>query len=281
MNIYKKIFQLAVKSRKFQMEINDDMKQGKFTIPIHLAFGHEFVASLVKANFIKNKDSLLLTHRNIHFTSIFSETAKHKYKNFQKSFLNKNLSLGSMNYLDNNSDIKYTSSILGNNFSVACGIAETIKNSDSLVVCVTGDGAIEEGTFYESLTLAKYLKLRIIFIVENNNWSMATTINQRRCKINLKKLASSVGINYSYFDRKEIKKNVRKYSSIVKQIRNKPNPIICEFDVKTLGSFKKNKQIIKYHHGAMKLDYKDRIFIENNNNDILYVLSKYLKKYDY
>lgn len=277
MNVNNKIFQLAIKSRKFQIEINNGIKNGKFSIPIHLAFGHEFVASLVKANFIQNRDSLLLTHRNIHFTSIFSKTAKEKYKDFEKNFYKKKPNFGSMNYLDNNSDIKYTSSILGNNFSVACGISETVKNSNSLVVCVTGDGAIEEGTFYESLTLAKYLKLKIIFVVENNNWSMATTINQRRCKIDLKKLASSIGVDYYHFPRKKIKNNIKKYSAVVKKIRIKPNPTICEFDVKTLGSFKKNKKIINYHHGAMKLKYRDKIYIKKNSDDILYTMAKYLK----
>ena len=264
MNIYKKIFQLAVKSRKFQMAINSDMKLGKFTVPIHLAFGHEFVASIVRANFHTNKDSLILTHRNIHFTSIFSKNAKKNYNYFKKEIYSKKENYGSMNYFDSSSDIRYTSSILGNNFSVSCGVAESNRNSNSLVICVAGDGAIEEGSFYESLTLAKYLKLRVVFIVENNNWSMATTIRERRCSINLKKLANSIG--------------VEKYDSVIKTIKKKSNPIICEFDVQTIGTYKNNQKIIKYHHGPMRLTFKDKIYIKNNNEDILYLMSNALEK---
>lgn len=278
MNIYKKIFQLAVKSRKFQMAINSDMKLGKFTVPIHLAFGHEFVASIVRANFHTNKDSLILTHRNIHFTSIFSKNAKKNYNYFKKEIYSKKENYGSMNYFDSSSDIRYTSSILGNNFSVSCGVAESNRNSNSLVICVAGDGAIEEGSFYESLTLAKYLKLRVVFIVENNNWSMATTIRERRCSINLKKLANSIGVDYAYFGRNDIIKNIKKYDSVIKTIKKKSNPIICEFDVQTIGTYKNNQKIIKYHHGPMRLTFKDKIYIKNNNEDILYLMSNALEK---
>ena len=74
-----KIFRLAIKSRKLQFKINELLKENEFKIPIHLAFGHEFVASVVKFFFKKN-DEILLTHRNIHFNSIFSKDILSKYQ---------------------------------------------------------------------------------------------------------------------------------------------------------------------------------------------------------
>ena len=71
------IFKLIKKSRKFQIEINNLINQKKIQIPVHLGIGHEFVASLVRYFFKKN-DQILLTHRNIHYTSIFSKNAKKK-----------------------------------------------------------------------------------------------------------------------------------------------------------------------------------------------------------
>ena len=60
---------MALKSRKFQLKINELLKLKKFKIPIHLVLGHEFVSSLVKYNL--ENDKILLSHRNIHFSSIF------------------------------------------------------------------------------------------------------------------------------------------------------------------------------------------------------------------
>ena len=61
------------------------------------SFGHEFVSSLVKFFFKKNVK--YLTHRNIHFNSVFSKNIYSKYLKMTK---NKNIlfSEGSMNFVD-------------------------------------------------------------------------------------------------------------------------------------------------------------------------------------
>jgi TPP-dependent pyruvate/acetoin dehydrogenase alpha subunit len=201
---YSSILKNIIKSRKFQIEINNNLLENKMSVPVHLALGHEFVSALIYQYFNKKNDKIILTHRNIHFSSIFSKNVKKKYSQFlkKKNYRTK----GSMNFTDKSSGIIYTSSILGNNLSVATGVAKTLKDRGGCCICVTGDGGIEEGSFYESLTLSRYLELPIIFLVENNDWSMATTINQRRSKINLGLLAKSLQIKYKYFQIKNIKK---------------------------------------------------------------------------
>ena len=76
---------------------------------------------------------------------------------------------GSMNFTDSLSGIIYTSSILGNNLSVASGIAKCLKNKQSLCFCVTGDGAIEEGSFYETLILSKFLSSLLFLLINKFN----------------------------------------------------------------------------------------------------------------
>lgn len=273
----KKILQLAIKSREFQISINKELIKGKTKVPIHLALGHEFVAALVRNYFKVGHDSLFLTHRNIHYTSIFSKNSKKTYNKFFSKKIDVLSSMGSMNYMDkNDSDIKYTSSILANNLSVASGFAEGNKGSSSIVYCVTGDGAIEEGSFYETLLLARSLDLRIIFILENNNFSMATTIQQRRSKINMKQLTNSLGIDYFFFKKKNIHKNIQSYKNIISNVRIKSRPVVCEFDIQTLGSYGVQSNKIFYHHGAMKRKILDNLLIFNDDRDILYILNKEL-----
>ncbi len=278
-NELKKIYQLALKSRKFQLKINELLKLKKFKIPIHLAFGHEFVSSLVKYNFRKN-DKILLSHRNIHFSSIFSKNVLFKYlKLTSKKGKNQILSEGSMNYIDTNSNIVYSSSVLGNNIPVACGVSKSNKKKNSVTICVTGDGAIEEGTFYESLILSKFLKLPLVFLIENNNWSMATSIKERRTHINFSYLAKSLNISYFKFNRLNFIENISKYKNAINECRKNKNPIICEFDVKTLGTFVSSGKKIHYHHGPMKVESSNYI-IGNPNDDIIYKLKRKLKIYE-
>lgn len=264
----KKIFDLMLKSRTFQIRINNLIKKKGTKIPIHLAFGHELVSSVIYSLFKFKKDKLLLTHRNIHFSSLFSKNSISKYKNFftNKNFIN---NPGSMNYLDNKSPIIYTSSILGNNLSVATGVAQTV-NKQALVFCDTGDGAIEEGSFFESLHLSSYLKLPIVFILENNNWSMATKIKERRINFDVKLICKALKINYFNFDNNKILSSYSKLNKLLKKIRKDCKPTILEFNVSTLGG--KN-----YHHGLAKLNTEKNFLYFKNKNDIIY---KYKKQFN-
>lgn len=263
----KKIFNLMLKSRIFQIHINTLIKKIGTKIPIHLALGHELVSSIIYSQFNFKKDKLLLTHRNIHFSSLFSENSNTKYKNFfsKKNFIN---NPGSMNYLDHNSPIIYTSSILGNNLSVATGVAQTL-NKQGLVFCNTGDGAIEEGSFFESLHLSSYLKLPIVFVIENNNWSMATKIKERRINFDTKLICKALKINYFNFNNNKIFSSYTKLNKLIKKIRKTYKPIVLEFNVSTLGG--KN-----YHHGLAKLNTKKNLLYLNNNKDIIYKFKKQL-----
>ena len=63
-NYDKKIAKAILRLRLSQMIVNEDYKEGKFKIPIHLAFGHEAIAVAVN-NIMKEEDRIILTHRNI------------------------------------------------------------------------------------------------------------------------------------------------------------------------------------------------------------------------
>ena len=244
------------------------MLKKNFYVPIHLALGHEFVSSLVKLFFKKN-DILILPHRNIHFTSIFSKKPEIYYNNFFKKKKIYKFS-GSMNYFDPScKEISYTSSILGNNFSIACGFGFKAKKKNNIVICVAGDGAIEEGTFYESIMLAKSLKLPVVYLIEDNDWSMSTKKSERRCKMNMKYLGKSLNVRHYFFPFKDIKKNILKYERAIKYCREINEPIILEFEVNTLGKVidKNSGKVNKYHHG--KISIKDELF---DNKDIFKIL---------
>ena len=62
-----------------------------------------------------------------------------------------------------------------------------LELKDKVVFVVTGDGAIEEGSLWESLVFMKSNNLNVIIIIENNQWSLGTKIEERRCKIDLDK----------------------------------------------------------------------------------------------
>lgn len=70
--------------------------------------------------------------------------------------------------------------IVGGGIPIATGAGLTIRNrrEDKVVICFFGDGAINEGTFHESLNLASVWNLPVIYLCENNQYGMS--MSQKR-----------------------------------------------------------------------------------------------------
>ena len=86
-----------------------------------------------------------------------------------------------MHLMDKNCGVALTSSIVAGNVSIGTGyaLAEQMKNRNTVVVVFFGDGASEEGSVYESICFAQLKKLPIVFVCENNLYSIATPMDRR------------------------------------------------------------------------------------------------------
>lgn len=188
----------VLRLRRWQLGLNEDLKGDTFEIPIHVAIGHEALAVAV-SKAMDAADQLVLTHRNMAYNLLRADDPRAVYDEYL--LLPSGAAagrLGSMNLTQPERGIVYSSSVLGNNVPVACGLAlaKDVKDERGIVFLLTGDGAMEEGTFYESLVLARSHGLRVMIVVENNDHSMWSTISERRCEINLDDMARSVGIPF-------------------------------------------------------------------------------------
>ncbi len=189
----------VLKLRYWQHLINEMLKEkGNFKIPIHLAFGHE--AAAVAVDRCRGPDDVVcLSHRNAVYNLVGTKSFATVLSHYQLTPRTNRASLmGSMNLAADGSAVAYASSILGNNLPVAAGIAmnRALSKLASVVFVFTGDGAMEEGSFWETMIFARSHGLPLVIVVENNDYSMSSTIAQRRSNIDLSKVCDGVGIRY-------------------------------------------------------------------------------------
>jgi acetoin:2,6-dichlorophenolindophenol oxidoreductase subunit alpha len=271
-----------LKNRFFQICINQKYKEKEFKIPIHLALGHESIAVAIN-KIMTEKDNLILSHRNIAYNLARLGVLKpilDEYLLAENGLMNGKL--GSMNLINPNQGIVYTSSILGNNFSVSVGVSlsQKIRKYDGITIVLGGDGSIEEGSFHESLLMLKTLDLSTLVIIENNEWSMHTKISERRHSINLQKFCNAYDIKYVKLEGNNVFEYIETLESLRKDCLATKSPICIEVMITTLGDWTMktpefpNGKFINYHAGpSPNIDLSQGLLpIRKTNEDPIYVL---------
>lgn len=125
---------------------------------------------------------------------------------------------GSMHLSDRSVNMMGTSAIVATGIPQAVGYAFAQKkmNTGNIVAVFFGDGAMEEGVYYESLNIAKLYELPILFICENNKYAINTPISKRTFSDNYVERAKAFGIAGDYIK----DNNSVEIFSCVKQVVN-------------------------------------------------------------
>ena len=103
---------------------------------------------------------------------------------------------GSMHLVDVANGVMGTSAVVGSTISNAVGYAyaNRVLRRSGVVVSFFGDGATEEGAFYESLNFAALKRLPIVFVCENNGYAIHARQSMRQPLSNICERAAVFGI---------------------------------------------------------------------------------------
>lgn len=86
--------------------------------------------------------------------------------------------------------------IVGGNLPIAAGfgLASDYLGTDDATLCTFGDGAINQGTFGETMNLAALWKLPVVFLVTNNQFGMGTALERHSANTDLQERGQSFGV---------------------------------------------------------------------------------------
>ncbi len=138
---------------------------------------------------------------------------------------------GSMHIADLDGGNLGANGIVGGGMGMAIGAALTqkIKKTGKIVVCFFGDGAVNEGTFHETMNLASIWKLPVIFYSINNMYGISTPISS---VINIDynyRRAASYGIPGHFIeDGNDLMAVYDKFKEIVQYVREGNGPVLVE-----------------------------------------------------
>ena len=174
----------------------------------HLYIGEESVA-VGAIGSINDTDYVVSTYRDHgHALARGVEPNKAMAELFGKeSGVSKGLG-GSMHLFDVDKNFMGGHGIVGGHVALSAGIAfaSKYKKEPSVTLCFIGEGAVSIGGFHEGVSLAALWGLPIVFIVENNLYSMGTPVHRHLHLQDISKKAQGYGIESSRIDGYDVMK---------------------------------------------------------------------------
>jgi pyruvate dehydrogenase E1 component alpha subunit len=137
---------------------------------------------------------------------------------------------GSMHIADINIGILGANGVVGGGIPIATGAGLSIKmkGTKQVVICFFGDGAVNQGSFHESLNLASIWNLPVIYIIENNLYGMSMAVNKAVKIDRLADRAKAYNIPGIVMDGNDVIAVYDAVSEAVEKVRNGEGPILIE-----------------------------------------------------
>jgi TPP-dependent pyruvate/acetoin dehydrogenase alpha subunit len=167
------MYVVMVKIRKFEEKVAELVSQNEIICPCHLYIGQEAVAAGVCAN-LRRDDFVFSTHRSHgHYIAKGGNIKALMAELYGKATGCSRGKGGSMHLSMSDAGLPGSSAIVAGTIPIAVGaaLAFLFPKRGTVSAAFFGDGAVNEGTFYESLNFAALRKLPIVFICENNLYS--------------------------------------------------------------------------------------------------------------
>jgi len=182
-----------VRIRKFEEEGTRLFTAGEIPGAYHASLGQE--ATIVGACLaLRREDAMTGTHRS-HGHPIGKGA---DLKALMAELMGKETGIckgrgGSMHLADKSVGIIGESAIVGGGIPLATGVglSAKVRETQQVCLCFFGDGAVNQGTFHESLNMASLWKLPVIYLCENNGYAISTSLQSSHAQPNIAKRAEA------------------------------------------------------------------------------------------
>ncbi len=171
------MYQAMVTIRKFEETVYDVYSRGIMPGLAHLYTGMEAVAVGVCSN-LKQTDNITSTHRGHgHLLAKGGEPKRMFAELLGKAAGYNHGKGGSMHIVDLSLGILGANGIVAGGMGIAAGagLSARVLHEDRVSVAFFGDGALNEGLFYETANMASLWKLPVVYIMENNTYGEYTS----------------------------------------------------------------------------------------------------------
>ena len=200
--------------------------------PVHLSIGQEGVpAGFALA--VLDTDYAVSTHRgHAHYLAKGGDLGAMIAEIYGKSTGCSKGKGGSMHLIDLAVRFMGSTAIVGNSIpiGVGLGLSSQLRVKDDVSCIFLGDGAVEEGVFFESLNFAAVKKLPVLFICENNLYSVYSPFRVRQPESrSIARMVEAFGVKSVQADGNDAELVYKSLTNAFREIRGGGGPVFIEF----------------------------------------------------
>ena len=218
--------------RLIEESIAEKYSEQKMRCPTHLSIGQEAISVGVCGN-LSNEDFLMSTHRaHAHYLAKGGNLKAMLAEIYGKKTGCSGGMGGSMHLIDKSVGFMGSTAIVANTIPVAVGLGMSlkIKQQENISCVFFGDGAVEEGAFYESINFALVHRLPVLFICENNLYSVYSGLDVRQPKNRkIYDMAKGIGISSDSGDGNKLEEVYEMTRQAKTKILSNEGPQLLEF----------------------------------------------------
>lgn len=270
------LYENMVRIRRFEERSLRSYQQGHIGGFLHLYIGQEAVA--VGAVSMLGEDDHVITAYRDHGHALavgmdFDECMAELYG--KKTGCSKGKG-GSMHFFAPDKNYWGGHGIVGGQTPLGLGIAFALKynGKKGSCLCFMGDGATNQGPFYESLNLASLWNLPVVYIVENNGYSMGTAESRHSAGDPLARRGEAFDIDWSVSDGHDIYEVRQTISDALNRAHEDSRPSVLEImTYRYRGhsvadpdqTYRSKEEIEEYKSNKDPLNlFKDQLLAEEN-----------------
>ncbi len=250
------LYRQMVLVRRFEEKAAEAYSMGKIGGFCHLYIGQEAVA-IGAISAIRPDDYVLTSYREHGHAMAKGMSANAVMAElFGKSTGCSGGKGGSMHLFDQEANFLGGHAIVGGQIPLATGVAfaTKYKGTDQVTLCFFGEAAVNQGAFHESLNMAQLWKLPCIYICENNQYGMGTSLSRAMSFHNIAEKACAYEIASEFVDGMDVLAVRKATARAVERARKDYLPTLLEVrtyrfmghSMSDPGSYRTRAEIEKY-----------------------------------
>ncbi len=224
------LYEKMIRIRRFEERSLRSYQQGHIGGFLHLYIGQEAVA-VGSVSMLGEDDHIITAYRDHgHALAVgmdFDECMAELYG--KKTGCSKGKG-GSMHFFAPDKNYWGGHGIVGGQTPLGLGIAYALKynKKKGACLCFMGDGATNQGPFYESLNLASLWNLPVLYIIENNGYSMGTAESRHSAGDPLARRGDAFDIDWSVSNGHDIYEVRQTIADALANAHDKSRPSVLE-----------------------------------------------------